>query len=582
MVSYADKPWTKTYDPGVPTTLKPYPDVPVYHFLQEGAKKYGDRPFAIATAKIPVAGRLSKNITYKDVDDASDAFAVALGKLGVKKGDAVAIIMPNCAQFIISFFGILKAGGVVVAINPTYPPDKLEHQINDAGAKVVITLSLFYKMVVDFQPKTKLQHVVIANIKEYLPAPAKLLFTLAKEKKDGHYVEKRPQDHWFQELVSQNVGQKPNVKITKDDLALFQYTGGTTGVSKAAMATHGALVANTLMAKAWLFGKEDPKEDIMLGAIPMFHVFGLVAVLCLASVIGSRIVLVPNPRDITEVLDCIDHYGCTLFHGVPALYNAINNHADVKSGKFKLKSIRYCLSGSAPLAPATKEEFEKITGGILVEGFGMSECPTATHVNPLRGENRTGSIGLPLPDMEIKIVSLDDPDQEMPPGEVGEMLVHGPQIMLGYYNMPTETQNVLREDKDGKKWMMTGDIARMDEQGYFYIVDRKKDMALIGGFNVYPRVVEDVLMEHPGVSEVGVAAVPHKDKVGQEMLKAWIVAREGHTLTEKELIEFAEKKLARYEVPTRFEFVKELPRTTVGKVLRRELARMEIEAREKA
>lgn len=582
MVTYADKPWLKSYDPGVPHSLQPYPEYPVHVTLENSAKNYPDRTALIASAHLPVVGRAANEISYKTLNEYADALAAALVALGLQKGDRVVIVMPNCVQFAITFFAILKAGGVVAATNPTYPPDKMKHQINDSGAKVAITLSLFYNTITSIQPDTPIQHIIVTNIKEYLPGLAKFLFTVAKEKKDGHRIEKRPQDHWMQDLLTQYKGKKPNVQVSGDDLALFQYTGGTTGVSKAAMATHKALVANALMISAWLFGDSDPTEESYLGAIPMFHVFGLVAVLISAVNMASKIIIVPNARDIDDVLDNIHTFRPTIFPGVPALYNAINNNQGVRTGKYNLSSIRACISGSAPLPPATKEEFERITGGRLMEGFGMSEAPTATHCNPVKGENRTGAIGLPLPDMEMKIVSLDNPDEEVPVGEVGELAMYGPQIMRGYHGMPTETQNVLREDKDGKKWLMTGDIARMDEDGYFYIVDRKKDMALIGGFNVYPRAVEDVLMEHPAVREVGVAAVPHPEKVGQEALKAWVVLHEGQKLTSEELIEFASTKLARYEVPTRFEFVSDLPRTTVGKVLRRELARMEMEAREKA
>lgn len=581
MATYADKPWLKHYDPGVPHSLKPYPDYPMHHFLQEGAKAHPDRPLVIASAHLPLVGRKGNSLSYKQIDELSDALACALIAKGLKKGDRVAIVMPNSVQFVISFYAVFKAGGVVAATNPTYPAEKMKYQINDCGAKIVLTLSLFYNTIVEIQPDTAIEHVIVTNIKEYLPPLAKTLFTLAKEKKDGHRIEKRPQDDWFQDLLQKYAGQKPNVDVTKDDLAIFQYTGGTTGVSKAAMATHGALVANTLMCKAWLFGVEKPSHTIFLGAIPFFHAFGLVVVVSCAITLGGTIALVPNARDINDLLDVLTTYKANIFPGVPALYNAINNHPKVKSGKFDLSSIMACFSGSAPLAPSTKEEFERLSGGKLIEGFGMSEAPTASHGNPLRGENRTGSIGLPFPDMECKIVSLDDPDQIVPVGEVGELAMHGPMLMKGYYNMPTETANVLRPDETGKLWLYTGDIARMDEDGYFYIVDRKKDMALVGGFNVYPRVVEDVLMEHPAVLEVGVAAIPHPEKQGQEALKAWIVLKPGQTVTEQELIDFASKKLARYEIPTRFAFETELPRTTVGKVLRRELARMEIEEQEK-
>ncbi|MCA9910417.1 MAG: AMP-binding protein, partial [Anaerolineae bacterium] len=474
--------------------------------------------------------------------------------------------------------------GVVAANHPTYPPEKMPFQINDCDAEIVLTLSLFYKLVKDIQPRTKVKQVIVTNIKEYLPGPAKFLFTLAREKKDGHYIESLASgDVWFQDVLARYAGRKPGVDVQPGDLALFQYTGGTTGVSKAAMSTHRALVANTLQCKAWFIGadKEQAPEEVFMGAIPMFHVFGMVAVLSFAVGMGSRITLVSNPRDMADVLGVIDSYKPTMFMGVPALYNGINNHPDVKSGKVSLRSIKYCLSGSAPLPPATKREFEQLSGGRLMEGFGMSEAPTATHCNPINGENRAGSIGLPFPDMDMRIVSLDDGETDLPVGEVGELVMAGPQLMMGYHGMPTETANSLRE-KDGKLWLYTGDIARMDDDGYFYIVDRKKDMALIGGFNVYPNNIEKVLADHPAVLEVGVAAVPHPDKEGQEALKAWVVVRPGMSVTADELIKHAEKQLARYEIPTRFAFVDSLPKTTVGKTLRRELVQMEMAERESA
>ncbi|HEX2909070.1 MAG TPA: AMP-binding protein [Phototrophicaceae bacterium] len=305
----------------------------------------------------------------------------------------------------------------------------------------------------------------------------------------------------------------------------------------------------------------------------------MVAVLNFAIGLGARIVLVPNARDFPDLLDTINTFKPTIFMGVPALYNAINNNADVRAGKVDLRSIRACISGSAPLPPAIKQEFERLSGGVLIEGFGMSEAPTASHCNPLQGENRTGSIGLPLPDMECRIVSLDDGVTPVPVGDIGELIMTGPQLMVGYHGMPTETANVIRE-LGGKRWLYTGDIALMDNDGYFYIVDRKKDMALIGGFNVYPNAIEKILADHPAVLEVGVAAIPHPDKPGQEALKAWIVQRPGAAVTEQELIAHCEKFLARYEVPTRIVFIPELPKTAVGKTLRRELIQMELSEQE--
>lgn len=581
MVTYADKPWLNHYDPGIPHSLEPYPRHPLHFFLEDAAEKHGGDTAILTSAHLPLVGRVQNTYTYQEINAQTDALAAALVDMGLQKGDRVAIIMPNCAQFEITFYAILKAGGVVVAANPTFPPRKLQEQLADSGATFAVTLTLFYNGLKQIQHETAVKHVVVANIKEYLPGLAKFLFTIAREKKEGHRIDKRPEDHWFQDVLARYVGKKPGVEVSGDDIAIFQYTGGTTGVPKAAMSTHTALVANTLQCQAWLARDH---EERFLAAIPLFHVFGMVAVMSFAVCQHAVMIMVPNARDIDDVVGNIHHYRPTIFMGVPALFNAINNHPGVQAGKYDLSSIYACISGSAPLPPATKRRFEELSGGVILEGFGMSEAPTASHANPVRGENRAGSIGLPFSDMEMKIVDLDEGTTEVPVGEVGELLMYGPQLMRGYHGMPTETANVLREWPDGKKWLYTGDIARMDEEGYFYIVDRKKDMALIGGFNVYPRNVEDVLMEHPAVQEVGVAAIPHPDpsKIGQEALKAWIVVKTGHTLTADALIAFADERLASYEVPRRIEFVESLPRTTVGKILRRELARMEIEAREQA
>lgn len=585
MVTYSERPWLKKYDPGVAHSLEPYPDIPLQNFLKDSANKYPKNVALVTSAHLPVLGRVAAEINYEQLDQATDALAVALIDLGLKKGDRVALVMPNTAAFVISYFGVLKAGGVVSATNPTYPAEKMQAQINDCGAEIVITLSLFYKTIKEIQSRTKLKTVIVTNVKEYLPSAARILFQIAKEKKDGHFLDALASgDQWLQALLTKFAGRKPNITVAGSDLAIFQYTGGTTGIPKAAMSNHRALVANTLQCREVLLGGDQnagASSEVFLGAIPFFHVYGLVTVVSFAMTLGARIVLVPNARDLTDVLSTIDKFKPTIFMGVPALYNALNNHADVKSGTVSLRSIRVCMSGSAPLPPSTKREFESLSGGKLLEGFGMSEAPTATHANPLNGENRTGSIGLPFPDMDMRIVSLDDGVTDLPVGEIGELVMTGPQLMVGYHGMPTETANTLRE-KDGKKWLYTGDIARMDDDGYFYIVDRKKDMALIGGFNVYPNNVEKVIASHPAVLEVGVAAIPHPEKDGQEALKAWVVLRPGQTATADDLVAHARKSLAPYECPTRFAFVDALPKTTVGKTLRRELVQMEIAEREKA
>jgi long-chain acyl-CoA synthetase len=582
MNPYDERPWTRHYDEHVPASMAPYPEQSLHDLVVETATRSPNNVALITTAKLPVLGRQSTHTTYAELNAYSDAMATALVDLGLKKGDRVAIVMPNCVAFAISYFAILKAGGVVAATNPTYPPGKMAYQIDDCDAEIVIAISLFYDQIRKIQSKTKVKHIIVANIKEYFPGVAKFLFTIAKEKKEGHRVESVAQgDYMFQDLLKQYRGRTPQVTVTADDLALFQYTGGTTGVSKGAMSDHRALVANTYQLQTWTGMNSGrfmvpPEELKFLGAIPMFHAYGLIALLSQAVVAGGAIILIPNPRDVDEVVDAIDHYKPNVFLGVPALYNAINNHPRVASGEVSLKSFLFNSSGSAPLPPQTKHRYEELSDSVIAEGFGMSELPVATHSNPVFGETRINSIGLPLPDTDSRIVSLDDGTTVLPVGEIGELIVSAPNMMRGYHNLPTETANTLREF-DGKTWLYTGDIARMDEDGYFYIVDRKKDMALIGGFNVYPTNIEKVIKDHPAVLEVGVAAIPHPEREGQEALKAWVVLQPGKTLTKDELIAHCEQHLAGYEIPRRIAFIDELPKTTVGKTLRRELIRLEME-----
>lgn len=575
MVSYADKPWVACYDEGVPRTLEPYPALSLHGLLDQSVEAYPQNVACIMSAEVPLLGRIHSSLTYKELGEQSDRLAAALAALGVQKGDRVAINLVNSTQFVLAFFGVLKAGGIVVALNPTFPPAKQADQLRDSGAKIVITMSLFYEGLHSVRAQTPVEHMIVTNYKEYLPPVARTLFTLAREKKDGHYVEQvHAGDFWLQDLLNQySASARPQIDMDPaTDTAIFQYTGGTTGIPKAARGPHRALVANAYQMSVWLAGERGGGE-IFLSAIPLFHVYGMVAVMLFAISTGSSMVMVPNARDITDVLGTIDKFKPTIFMGVPALYNAINQHPGVQAGKYDLSSIRSCISGSAPLAPETKRRFEELSGGVVMEGFGMSEAPTATHCNPLRGENRTGSIGLPFPDVECRIVSLDDGVTDVPPGEVGELVLRGPVMMTGYHNMPTETANAIR---DG--WLFTGDIARMDDDGYFYIVDRKKDMVLIGGFNVYPNLIEKTIKDHPAVSEVAVAGIPHPEKEGQEALKAWVVLEPDAQLTQEELSAFCKERLAQYEIPRRISFIDELPKTAVGKILRRELVQMEADS----
>ncbi len=555
-----ERPWLKCYDEGAPHHID-YPAVPLFYFLEDSARKYPDKACTIFKGA---------TISYREMNELTDRLAVGLADLGVKKGDRVGIFMPNTPQFVMAYFAILKLGAVVVATNPLYSQREIEHQVNDAGIEVMVVMSNFYNTIKGVQPKTKIRTVIVTNLKETLPAVLSVLFSLTKEKKGGFRVQLAQGDVWMKDLIARHKPEdRPKVDVGPEDVALFQYSGGTTGISKGAVALHRNLVANSLQVRKWMVSAEDGKE-IVLMAIPLFHVYGMVAGMNFAMASGASLVMVPNPRDLKDVLTNIQRFKGTIFPGVPTLYNAINNHPDVLAGKYNLSTIKACISGSAPLMRETKEKFEALTGGKLFEGYGLSEAPTATHCNPMFGLNPPGSIGLPLPDVVCRIINLDDGVTVLPPGQVGELVIQGPQVMKGYHNMPTETANTLR---DG--WLYTGDIARMDENGYFYIVDRKKELIKPGGYQVWPREVEEVIMENPKVLEVGVAGVP--DPYRGETVKAWVVLKPGETATEEELQAWCKERLAKFKVPTEVEFRKELPKTTVGKILRRELVRQHSE-----
>jgi long-chain acyl-CoA synthetase len=559
----SDHPWLENYDEGVPANLE-YPEVPLFHFLETSAKQFPDQPCTIFKGA---------KVSYQEMNDLTDRLAAGLASLGIKKGDRVGLFIPNTPQFVMAYYAVLKIGGVVVATNPLYSPREIEFQANDSGLEVMIVMSNFYKRVKEVQANTKIRQIVVTNIKEALPPVLRFLFTLTKEKKAGFRVELEDGDVWMQDLIDGYMpSDRPEIDIGPEDVAVFQYSGGTTGTPKAAVALHRNLVANTLQVKGW-FHIAEIGNEVVLMAIPLYHVYGMVAGMNLALAIGASLVMVPDARDIKDNLDNLQKYKATLFPAVPTLYNAINNWPDVKDGKYDLSSIKACISGSAPLMRETKERFETLTGGVLFEGYGLSEAPTASHCNPLVGENRIGSIGLPLPDVDARIISLDDEETVLPAGEIGELVLKGPQVFKGYFNMPTETNNTLR---DG--WLYTGDISRMDEDGYFYIVDRKKELIKPGGFQVWPREVEEVIQDHPNVMDVGVAGIP--DPYRGEAVKAWVVLKPDRTADVDEIRNWCKERLAKYKVPTEVEFRDELPKTNVGKILRRELVREHKESAE--
>ena len=559
------RPWHQHYDTGVPTSLD-YPDVRLEELLGRAASSHPDH------AALVFHGR---TISYAELDRLADRMAAGLQQLGLRAGDRVSVFMPNCPQTVIAYEGIWRAGGVAVPSNPLYTAAEFRHQAADAGSRIVVCISLFYDRVKKARPDTDLEHVVVTNVKEYLPPLIRTAFTLFKEKKEGHRVDisADANTHWFQELLASAPATPDPIEGGPDDLATLMYTGGTTGVPKAAMLSHRNLVSNSKQGQAWSVGLEHGKE-VMLTALPLTHSYAMTV--CMNHSIDRAYtqVLIPNARDLVDVLKAIDRHKVTLFPGVPALYAALANHQDVLAGKYDLSSIKQCLSGAAGLPPEVQKRFQELTGGRLVEGYGLSEASPVTHANPLGGPDRTGTIGIPFPDTDCRIMDEEAETDVMPPGERGVLCISGPQIMQGYWQREEETKAALRADEDGTIWLHTGDVAVMDSDGYFRIVDRKKDMILAaGGLNVYPREVEDALYEHPAVAEVGVIGIPPGGT--DQRAKAFVVLKPDASATAEELIAFCGERLARFKVPKEIEFRDELPKTFVGKILRRELAKEE-------
>jgi long-chain acyl-CoA synthetase len=496
-------------------------------------------------------------------------FANYLRSLGVEKGDRVAILLPNCPQAVIAYFGTMYAGGIVVQTNPLYTERELQYQMADSGAKVILSMDILYPRVMKIIKETKLENVIVTGIKDYLPFPKNLIYPFIQKKQYGFSVkvEHKGSNHLFTEIMK--IGSVTPLELEsfdfENDLALLQYTGGTTGFPKGVMLTHKNLVANTKMCHAWLSKTKDG-EEVVLGMLPFFHVYGMTTVLILSIMTRNKMVLIPK-FDVELALKTIDKQKPTLFPGAPTMYIGLLNHPDI--GKYDLSSVKACLSGSAPLPVEVQEKFEAVTGGKLVEGYGLTETSPVTHANFIWANRISGSIGVPWPDTESVILRSGE-NEILPPGEIGEIAIKGPQVMKGYWNRPEDTAATFTDD-----WFLTGDLGYMDENGYFFVVDRKKDMIIAGGFNIYPREVEEVLYEHEAIQECVVAGIP--DPYRGETVKAYIVLKEGKEVTEKELNEFCRQNLAAYKVPRFYEFRAELPKTAVGKILRRTLVEEEKE-----
>ena len=555
------KPWLAHYESHVPEHIT-YPDTVLPDVLAETAEAYGHR-----AAFIFKGARL----TFREWNRAVNRLGAALQALGVRPGDRVAIHLPNCPQYPITYYAVLRIGAVVVPCNPLYQGRELAHQLRDSGAQVIITLSAFYPTVRDVRAQTRLQHVIVARIKTFFPPVVRLLFTLFMEEARGHRVSiaGEPNTYSFSRLLADAPPRPEPVPVRPQDLAVLMYTGGTTGVAKGAMLTHRNILVNAYQCKVWLNAAMG--QDITMTQVPLFHSYGMTTCLNLSVLAANTMVLVPDPRDLDDVVHTLFRYKPTLYPGVPAMYNAINNYRDI--AKYRLNSIRACISGAAGLPVEVQNRFRALTGASLVEGYGLSEASPVTHANPIFGENRIGTIGLPWPDTDVKLVDIEAGTREVAVGEPGELCVRGPQVMKGYWNMPSETAAALRPDPadpQGSPWLYTGDIAIMQPDGYFQIVDRKKDMILgAGGFNIYPREIEDILYQHPAVLEAAAIGVP--EGVIGERVKVFVQVRPGHHTTEEDIIAFCRQNLAPYKVPKYVEFKAELPKTTVGKILRKEL-----------
>jgi len=553
------RPWLKRYDPGVPHTIH-YPQVALPWFLDRAAQRYPSQACTIYR---------DRTLSYAQVEALSTHLSRWLCALGLQKGDRVGLVLPNTPQFVIAYYAVLKAGGIVVALNPAYRERELAYPIVDAGIRMVVGLRQLAGVFAALADYTPLEGWILTD-DEDLDA---LERWIQPNKSKPARIEGRRELHLSELLEVGPSNAVPLPLLSPDDAAVFQYSGGTTGIPKAAIGLHRNLVANTLQFRHWLVGLRDG-EEVVLAAIPLFHVYGMVIAMSVGVALGASLVLIPDARDTEHIIYAIQRYRASLFPGVPSLYQAINRHPRVGAGNVDLSSVKACISGSAPLLRETKEEFERLTGGKVMEGYGLSEAPTATHCNPMLGENRIGSIGLPLPDVDCRIVNVDDGITPCSVGEPGELIIRGPQVMAGYHQRPEETALTLREG-----WLYTGDIAYMDAVGYFYLVDRKKDLIKVGGFQVWPREIEEVLSTHPGVREVAVAGVPHPQK--GEIVKAWVVPNPGVSLEAEDLRRWCSGHLVRYKIPEEIEFVDVLPRTAVGKVLRRELVRMDVEKRQK-
>ena len=557
--------WLANYDEEVPASLEPYPNRSLIDYLREAATKWPDRPALLFKGA---------TVSYRQLHEESDAFAAALVSMDVRSGDRVAICLPNCPQFMIAEFGAWKAGAIASPFNPTYSEREMEDALQATGAETVVVLNRFYGKLKRIQSRTSLKRIVATNIKEYLPWRLRMLYTLFKEKKEGDRIALETGDFRFARLLRKFGGTRiGDDRPRLDDPAVILMSGGTTGTPKGVVGTHRGMVVAGHQLQSWLRPAMREWTDKIMLPLPLFHTYGNTGVQSLALINHNPISLIPNPREIRDVLQEINEVKPAFICTVPTLMNGIMNHPMARAGKVDFSSIKLCFSGAAALMAETKKRFEVLTGGVIVEGYSLTEAQMAVIANPVRGEKKTGSIGMPLPDVHVRIVDSENGETPMAAGEIGEIVISAPQLMRGYWNRPDDTSEMLRTNHRGERSLYTGDLGYMDEDGYIFVVDRKKDLIKTCGFQVWPREIEEVISSHPSVAEVGVVGLP--DNMRGEIVKAWVVLRADCSLTPSDLKLYCRDRLAPYKVPAKYEFVGELPKTQIGKVLRRVLRQQE-------
>ncbi|HMK35841.1 MAG TPA: long-chain fatty acid--CoA ligase [Desulfomonilaceae bacterium] len=551
-----EKIWIKSYAPGVPATVD-FKNISLQEALTQTANRFPDNPALVFQGK---------RISYRELDVMVSTFASALHELGVRAGDTVGLLLPNLVQTVVGMYALFRLGAVAVPNNPLYTDRELEHQLKDSGVTCILCLDTLVPRLTKLKPHTGITKIISCHIRDYLPFPLKQLFPLVK--RNLHL--NTPPGEGLYEFVQLLKGSKPtsgNYPSKMDDTAVLIYTGGTTGISKGVELTHRNLTANCQQARAWCIDFVDGQE-VVLGCLPFFHSYGLTAAMNMSVLYGWSNVLIPKP-EAGAILEAVEKYKVTFIPGVPTLFNAMIHHPEAK--KFSLTSVKACLSGAAALPLETIRGFQDLAGILISEAYGLTETSPCTHGIPFGGKVKPGCIGLPVPDTDAKLVDVEDPHREITEfGQAGELCLKGPQIMKGYHNKPEETAAVLQ---DG--WLFTGDIATVDEEGYFTIVDRKKDLIISGGYNIYPREVDEVLFAHPKILEACAIGVP--DSHFGERVKAFVVLKAGESATEQEIIDYCKERMAKYKAPTYVEFMSDLPKSAIGKILRKELKQADMQ-----